>query len=146
MNNRKASVVVALLAATGLLTVGCGGSSSNKAAKSASPTMSSSAAAATPSPASIAALPPADCAIIKPIGTQAISTLGPLQSKPKAAAAAGMKKYLTKLHTAESHLTSPKAKADLNALISALQNSAKDPAAAATLVPAAIGKLSTDCP
>lgn len=147
MYNRKGSAIVAVLAAAGLLTVACDDSRSSMSSRTASPPTSSPAAAVTaPSPASSATLPAADCAVIRPIGTQAINTLGPLRGKPKAEAAAGMKRYLTQLRTAEGRLTSPQAKSDLNALISALQNAAKDPAAAAQLVTSAIGKLSADCP
>jgi hypothetical protein len=72
-----------------------------------------------------------------------IGTLTPLQSEPKAKANAALQSYVAQLQTAESHVTSAAAKADLSALASALQKSETAGAAATSQIVAAIGKLSS---
>jgi hypothetical protein len=72
-----------------------------------------------------------------------IGTLTPLQSEPKAKANAALSAYVAQLRKAESHVAFPTAKADLEALASALQKSETAGAAAESQIVAAIGKLSS---
>jgi hypothetical protein len=147
MSGRKSPAVVALLAGMGLLAAGCSSTSSpassaGTTSAAATPFESSPAAATTPSP-SAGALTAADCQVIKPISSSVIGTLTPLQTEPKAKANAALAAYVAQLRTAEGHVTSSGAKADLEALASSLQKSETVGAAAQSQIVAAIGKLSS---
>lgn len=141
MHNRQAPIGAALIVAS-LLIAGCGSSSETLAEATATPATSPATSAPPSSTAGV--LPAADCAIIKPIAAGAFTTLAPLQTESKSAAAATMTKYLKKLGTALGKLTSPQAKTDLTALISALKQANSPSSASAITV--AVGKLGTDCP
>jgi hypothetical protein len=149
MSGRKSPAVVALLAGMGLLAAGCSSTSSpassaGTTSAAATPFESSPAPATTSSPSpSTGALTAADCQVIKPISSSVIGTLTPLQTEPKAKANAALAAYAAKLRTAEGHVTSSGAKADLEALASSLQKSETVGAAAQSQIVAAIGKLSS---
>jgi hypothetical protein len=134
MSHPRPPAVAALLAVTCLIAPACGKSS----------TPSPVSKAPTPAAVTSSALPAADCAVIKPIAGEAIGTLTPLQTQPKAAAAASMTRYITRLKAAEGRLTSATGKADLSAFVLALQQAGS--AGAAAQITSAIGKLTTDCP
>jgi hypothetical protein len=157
MYERKASALVILIAGIGILAAGCSSSSTSAASSpSATTTASSPSAAATSATpaatsatpaASVGALPAADCTIIKPISASAIAQLTPLQTDSKTKAAAAIKAYVAQLETAESKLTSTQGKADLNALITALEKSGTEPQTeATTAITAALGKVGAACP
>jgi hypothetical protein len=160
MYKRKASTVVILISGIGFLAAGCSSSSSTSAATSPSATITASPSAAATSAAATSAaatsatsagssgpVTAADCTIIKPISASAVSTLIPLQTDSKTKAAAAIKAYVAQLTTAESKVTSAKGKADLNALITALEKSeTESKAAATTAMTAALGKVGSACP
>jgi hypothetical protein len=155
MYERKASALVILIAGIGILAAGCSSSSTSAAsspsaaATSATPAATSATPAATSATpaASVGALPAADCTIIKPISASAIAQLTPLQTDSKTKAAAAIKAYVAQLETAESKLTSTQGKADLNALITALEKSGTEPQTeATTAITAALGKVGAACP
>ncbi|MGF6885350.1 hypothetical protein ABIA39_004108 [Nocardia sp. GAS34] len=85
-----------------------------------------------------------DCAVLGPIGSNAVPTLAPLQNMPQSQAAPKLNAYLGQLRGQEGRLTTAQGKADLQAYIDALQN-ATSPSAAPQIM-AAINKLQTDCP
>jgi hypothetical protein len=152
MYERKASVIVILIAGIGFLAVGCSSSGSSAASSppaattASSPAAAAAATSATPA-AAAGALPAADCAILKPISASAISTLTPLATDSKAKAAAALKAYIAQLKTAESKLTSAQAKADLTPLITGLEKSETETQAQSTpVITAALGKLGSACP
>lgn len=85
-----------------------------------------------------------DCAVLGPIGANAIPTLAPWQSIPQDQAAPQLNAYLANLRSQQGQLTTNQGKADLQGYIDALQN-ATSPAAAPQIY-AALNRLTTDCP
>jgi hypothetical protein len=85
-----------------------------------------------------------DCAVLGPIGSNAIPTLGPLQNEPQSQASPKLNAYLGQLRSQEGGLSTAQGKADLQAYIDALGN-ATSPSAAPQIL-AALNKIQTDCP
>lgn len=86
----------------------------------------------------------ADCAILGPIGSNAISTLAPLQNEPQSQAAPQLNSYLSGLRAKQGSLSTTKGRSDLDAYIHALANA--NSKADAPQILAAINQMQTDCP
>lgn len=138
----------ALLALSGsLVAAGCSSStatpSSSTSPTSAAPT---TAASSTSSASGGVALPAKDCQIIKPIANGAIATLAPMQTESSSAAASAVGAFIAQLSQVQTQLTSPQAKADLGALITALSKATTNSTAAQNSILSALQKLGSDCP
>lgn len=144
---------LALLAATGALAAGC----SSSASPSPSSSSGTTAPASTPSAPAAAtgtgpststgggSLSAADCAVIKPIAAGAITTLAPLQTAAASSAANTVSQFIVQLSGAQNKVSSPQAKADLGALITALREATSNSTASQTAITTAITKLASDC-
>lgn len=138
-----------------VLLAACSSSSSSStsapAATSSAPAVSTSApATASTSGAvtsSVAAIPAADCTIIKQVDSSAITTLAPLQTDSAAQQAAAIKKYVSTLTADEAKLASSTGKATLTSWISAVKKSSTESTAAATTtITNGLGDLGKACP
>jgi hypothetical protein len=100
------------------------------------------------SPAAASGKPSAaDCKIIKPIAASAVTKLTPLQTEPKAQAAATLKAYLGELAKAEVKLTSPAGKEVIGSYITTLEKTGSESQSQATAqMIAELGKLGSACP
>lgn len=142
-----------VLAAAGLAAAGCSSSGSSSAVSSASSAVSSassvisSAASAAASAVAGASVSAADCKILKPIGSNALSELTPLQSDSASQAAASVKSYVTTLQAAQAKLTSAGGKQLMSGYITAVQKlPAESTAAATAAMTEQYGKLIAACP
>ena len=137
---------LAALALTGSLLAGCSSSSTTASAGSSSASAPTSSAPAVSASASSVgdALPAADCAVVKPIASGAITTLVSIQGKSSTAAASAMGSYVTQLDKALAQLTSAQAKTDLQGYVTALHQA--ESTGSQTAVTPALGKLTADCP
>jgi hypothetical protein len=161
---RRALAVIAVGGCCAVLAA-CGSSAASSASSAASAAESSAAgiessAAAVASSAEAAAssavssalagtsgVSAADCAIIKPVSTSAITTLIPLQSDTPAQATAALKAYVTQLQADQAKLTSAQGKSVMSAWIAALQKASTESTAdATTTITAALAPLSAACP
>jgi hypothetical protein len=150
MSRRPSLTVLAVLAASGALIVGCSssGSSSSSAPTAAATSAATSASAPASSTAASSSTKPsaADCVTINKISSGVVSTLTPLQTEPESKAEVALKAYLAKLTKQEATLTSPAGKAALGSFIAALGKSLTETQAqATTTLTTAIGNLSSAC-
>jgi hypothetical protein len=140
--------VLALLAVTGALAAGC----SSSASPSPSSTSATTGSAPAPSESATGAgtggstLSAADCAVVKPIAAGAITTLAPLQTESASAAAGTLNQFVGQLGAAQGKVSSPQAKSDIGALITALSQAGSNSTASQTAITTALAKLGSDCP
>jgi hypothetical protein len=152
--------LVLVLAAAGLA-AGCSSSSSpsssaSSALSSASSVVSSaesaassasSAASAAESAAGVASVSAADCTILKPIASNALSELTPLQSESSSKQTAAINAYVASLQPALAKLTSEGGKQLLSGYIAAVQKlPSQSTADATTSMTEEYGKLVAACP
>jgi hypothetical protein len=145
-----------VVAAAGLAAAGCsssGSSSATSAASSAASKASSAASSAISSAASAAAsaaggsVSAADCKVLKPVASNALSVLTPLQSESGSKANAAIASYVTSLKAIEAKLTSAGGKQLMNGYIAALEKlPTESTAAASTAMAEQMGKLTLACP
>jgi hypothetical protein len=88
----------------------------------------------------------ADCKIIKPIASNAISQLTPLQSDSSSAAAAAINSYVTTLKADEAKLTSAGGKQLISSYIAALEKlPSQSTAEGSASMTEQVGKLTAAC-
>jgi hypothetical protein len=153
MSRRSSLTVLAVLAASGALIVGCtssgssSGSTPTASATSASASVSATSASASSTAAGSSTKPSAaDCVTINKISSGVVAVLAPLQTESTAKATAALKGYVAMLTTQAATLTSPAGKAALGSFITAFKKAQTETTAqATTTVTTAIGNLASAC-
>ena len=157
MSRRSSLTVLAVLAASGALIVGC--SSSGSSSSSTPTATATSAPVSSPTPVTSASAPAsstaagssttpsaADCVTLNKISSGVVAVLEPLQSESTAKATAALKGYVALLTTQAATLTSPAGKAALDTFIAAFKKAETESTAqATTTVTTAIANLGAAC-
>ena len=157
MSRRSSLTVLAVLAASGALIVGC--SSSGSSSSSTPTATATSAPVSSPTPVTSASAPAsstaagssttpsaADCVTLNKISSGVVAVLEPLQTESTAKAAAALKGYVTLLTTEAATLTSPAGKSALDSFIAAFKKAETESTAqATTTVTTAIANLGAAC-
>ena len=157
MSRRSSLTVLAVLAASGALIVGC--SSSGSSSSSTPTATATSAPVSSPTPVTSASAPAsstaagssttpsaADCATINKISSGVVAVLEPLQSESTAKATTALKGYVALLTTQAATLTSPAGKSALDSFIAAFKKAETESTAqATTTVTTAIANLGAAC-
>jgi hypothetical protein len=155
MSRRSSLTVLAVLAASGALIVGCSSSGSSSSstptatatsAPVSSPAQATSASASSTAAGSSTTPSAADCVTLNKISSGVVAVLEPLQSESTAKATAALKGYVALLTTQAATLTSPAGKSALDAFIAAFKKAETEPTAqATTTVTTAIANLGAAC-
>jgi len=157
MSRRSSLTVLAVLAASGALIVGC--SSSGSSSSSTPTATATSAPVSSPTPVTSASAPAsstaagssttpsaADCVTLNKISSGVVAVLEPLQSESTAKATAALKGYVALLTTQAATLTSPAGKSALDSFIAAFKKAETESTAqATTTVTTAIANLGAAC-
>ena len=157
MSRRSSLTVLAVLAASGALIVGC--SSSGSSSSSTPTATATSAPVSSPTPVTSASAPAsstaagssttpseADCVTLNKIRSGVVAVLEPLQSESTAKATAALKGYVALLTTQAATLTSPAGKSALDSFIAAFKKAETESTAqATTTVTTAIANLGAAC-
>jgi len=157
MSRRSSLTVLAVLAASGALIVGC--SSSGSSSSSTPTATATSAPVSSPAPVTSASAPAsstaagssttpsaADCVTLNKISSGVVAVLEPLQSESTAKATAALKGYVALLTTQAATLTSPAGKSALDSFIAAFKKAETESTAqATTTVTTAIANLGAAC-
>ena len=157
MSRRSSLTVLAVLAASGALIVGC--SSSGSSSSSTPTATATSAPVSSPAPVTSASAPAsstaagssttpsaADCVTLNKISSGVVAVLEPLQSESTAKATAALKGYVALLTTQAATLTSPAGKSALDSFIAAFKKAETESTAqATTTVTTAIANLGSAC-
>jgi len=157
MSRRSSLTVLAVLAASGALIVGC--SSSGSSSSSTPTATATSAPVSSPTPVTSASAPAsstaagssttpsaADCVTLNKISSGVVAVLEPLQSESTAKATTALKGYVALLTTQAATLTSPAGKSALDSFIAAFKKAETESTAqATTTVTTAIANLGAAC-
>ena len=157
MSRRSSLTVLAVLAASGALIVGC--SSSGSSSSSTPTATATSAPVSSPTPVTSASAPAsstaagssttpsaADCVTLNKISSGVVAVLEPLQTESTAKATAALKGYVALLTTQAATLTSPAGKSALDSFIAAFKKAETESTAqATTTVTTAIANLGAAC-
>jgi len=157
MSRRSSLTVLAVLAASGALIVGC--SSSGSSSSSTPTATATSAPVSSPAPVTSASAPAsstaagssttpsaADCVTLNKISSGVVAVLEPLQSESTAKATTALKGYVALLTTQAATLTSPAGKSALDSFIAAFKKAETESTAqATTTVTTAIANLGAAC-